>query len=130
MPFVDGLFFEPDGDYLFVTDRTETALTTADGLEHELNALLVVDRMGEIVQNLPMTSEPDGVSFHPPTAANPAQFVVTNNESNGTMTRFDFPDGYGLPPSQSTSAERIRQQRRSGDRHHLWGGHRDGRASR
>ncbi len=62
-----------------------------------LNSLTIVSRptqpvtassVDQIVQHLPMASEPDGVSFH-----SIDKFVVTNDEAGGTMTRFDFPGG-------------------------------------
>ena len=51
------------------------------------------------MQNVAMSSEPDGIAFH----INPS-FVVTNN-TNGTMTRFDFPgNNFTLPPTQTLFA--------------------------
>src|SRR5438034_10027273 len=47
-----------------------------------------------------MVSEPDGTAFH----ASSPRFVVTNN-TDGTMTRFDFPaDDFTQPPVRSTFA--------------------------
>jgi uncharacterized repeat protein (TIGR01451 family) len=47
-----------------------------------------------------MTDEPDGIAFH----ASSPKFVVTNN-TDGTMTRFDFPlDNFTLAPVQSPFA--------------------------
>ena len=47
-----------------------------------------------------MASEPDGIAFH----AVAPQFVVTNN-TDGTMTRFDFPgNDFTQPPVQSVFA--------------------------
>ena len=63
-------------------------------------ALTILNRAGAIVQHAPMTSEPDGISFH----ATAPKFVVTNN-TDGTMTRFDFPlDDYTMPPVLSLFA--------------------------
>jgi uncharacterized repeat protein (TIGR01451 family) len=47
-----------------------------------------------------MSSEPDGIAFH----ASTPKFVVTNN-TDGTMTRFDFPgDDYTQVPAQTVFA--------------------------
>jgi hypothetical protein len=61
--------------------------------------MLVLDRSGNEVQRVPMTSEPDGIAFH----INPS-FVVTNN-TDGTMTRFDFPSNdFTQTPTQTLFA--------------------------
>ena len=111
VPFVDGIYFEPSGSYLFVTNRVERAVTTAEG-DFELNQLTVVSRpagpvtaasSAQIVRHLPTFSEPDGVAFH-----SVEHFVVTNDETNGTMTRFDFPGGdYSQEPSGSVELQPI-----------------------
>jgi hypothetical protein len=86
--FVDGLAFDPTGDFLFAANRSPFRLTILDG------------DTGALIQQVPMASEPDGISFH----ATTPKFVVTNN-TNGTMTRFDFPgDNYALVPAQSLFA--------------------------
>ena len=86
--FIDGIAFSPDGNYLFMSHR-------APGFDLE-----ILDRSGSIVQLVGMSSEPDGISFH----ASPPQFVVTNN-TDGTMTRFDFPgNDFTMPPVQSVFA--------------------------
>ena len=87
--FVDGIAFDPTGKFLFVSNRSPSfRLTILDGTT------------GTLVQHVPMTSEPDGIGFH---AAAP-KFVVTNN-TNGTLTRFDFPfDDYTMVPIQSVFA--------------------------
>lgn len=96
VPFVDGIYFDPTGAFLFVTNRVERLVTTLDG-DYELNQLTIVSRpaapvtapdTSQIVRHLPMLSEPDGVAFH-----SVDHFVVTNDEAGGTMTRFDFPGG-------------------------------------
>ena len=85
---VDGIFFDPTGQFLFAANRSPTFRLT------------IIDSTGALVQDVPMTSEPDGIAFH----ASPPRFVVTNN-TNGTMTRFDFPgDNFALPPVQSVFA--------------------------
>jgi hypothetical protein len=81
--FVDGMYFDPAGTYLFLANRAPSL------------ALTVLDRSGQVVQHVPMSSEPDGVAFH----ATSPKFVVTNN-TDGTMTRFDFAgDDYTQPPA-------------------------------
>ncbi len=86
--FIDGIQFDPKGDYLFLSIRSPSF------------RLGVLDRTGAVVQLVPMTSEPDGISFH----ATAPKFVITNN-TDGTITRFDFPgDNYALPPTQSVFA--------------------------
>lgn len=102
VPFVDGVYFTPTGSHLFVTNRIAEEVETTVGLV-EVNQLTVVTRptgpvtlpgTAQIVQHLPMIVEPDGVAFH-----SVEQFVVTNDEASGTMSRFDFPGGdYSLPP--------------------------------
>jgi len=61
--------------------------------------MTILDRTGTVVNNVSMTSEPDGIAFH----VNPT-FVVTNN-TDGTMTRFDFPSNvFTAPPIQTLFA--------------------------
>lgn len=107
VPFVDGIYFDPSGNYLFVTNRSEREVIASEG-EYELNALTIVSRptapvtaasSAQIVRHLPTFSEPDGVAFH-----SVDHFVVTNDETNGTMTRFDFPSGdFSQEPSGFSS---------------------------
>jgi hypothetical protein len=86
--FVDGIAFDPTGNFLFLSNRSPSFRLT------------ILDRCGGLVQHAPMSSEPDGISFH---AVTP-KFVVTSN-ANGTMTRFDFPgDDFTRPPVQSVFA--------------------------
>jgi uncharacterized protein (DUF2141 family) len=108
---IDGLYFDPSGNYLFGAQRGP------------FNALLIFSRPqalkpidapaddAQIVRQVAMTSEPDGVAFHVADQNN-GPFVVTLNESYdgeqlaGTMTRFDFPNNgdYTAVPTQSTFA--------------------------
>ena len=86
--FVDGVAWSPDGNFVFLSNRSPT------------NQLTILDRNGNLVQNVPMANEPDGIAFH----ASTPKFVVTNNTS-GNMTRFDFPaDDYTQVPLQSVFA--------------------------
>jgi hypothetical protein len=103
VPFVDGIYFSPGGDHLFVTNRINREVETSDG-SVAINQLTVVSRpvgpvtlpsTTQIVRHLPMAAEPDGIAFH-----SAQHFVVTNDEASGTMTRFDFPGGdYSQPPT-------------------------------
>lgn len=87
--FIDGIAFDPSGDFLFLASRSPA-----------FTLLIINGDTGAFIQDVPMTSEPDGISFH----ATTPKFVVTNN-TNGTMSRFDFPgDNYALPPVQSVFA--------------------------
>jgi hypothetical protein len=86
--FVDGMYFDPSGTYLFMATRSP------------ILALTIMNRMGQVVRHVPMDSEPDGVAFHEQSP----KFVVTNN-TDGTMTRFDFPaDDYSQMPTVSPFA--------------------------
>jgi Bacterial Ig-like domain (group 1) len=86
--FVDGIAWDPTGNFLFLSNRSPSFRLT------------ILDRNGNLVQHVSMTSEPDGISFH----ASPPKFVVTNN-TDGTMTRFDFPaDDFTQPPSDTVFA--------------------------
>lgn len=73
--FVDGIYFDPTGEFLFTATRT-------GGFR-----MSIIRRDGTLVRHVPMPAEPDGIAFH-----GTGRFVVTNN-INGTMTRFDFPGG-------------------------------------
>jgi hypothetical protein len=85
---VDGIAFDPTGNFLFLSNRLPSTRLT------------ILDRTGSIVQHVAMTSEPDGIAFH----ASTPKFVVTDN-TDSTMTRFDFPgDDFTKPPSQTVFA--------------------------
>jgi pimeloyl-ACP methyl ester carboxylesterase len=85
--FVDGIFFDITGNFLFISNRAPAFRMT------------ILNRSGAVVQHVPMTSEPDGIAFHrTPT------FVVTSN-TDGTMTRFDFPSNdFTMAPAQTVFA--------------------------
>lgn len=86
--FKDQITWSPDGKFLFISNRGAPV------------KLEIVDHSGSLVQNVLMAHEPDGIAFH---AAAP-QFVVTSN-TDGTMTRFDFPlNDYTKPPVLSDFA--------------------------
>jgi uncharacterized repeat protein (TIGR01451 family) len=85
--YVDGMYFDPTGQYIFLDNR------------YPVERLTVLDRSGKIVQHVPVGSEPAGIGFH----GGSDRFVVTNN-TDGTMTMFRFPpkdsttDDYQKPP--------------------------------
>jgi len=89
---IQGITFDPAGNYLFAADRTQRALAILDG-------------NGELVGLSPVfhdstPHEPVAIAVH---EAEP-EFVVTLNV-DGTMTRFDFPDGdYAQIPVQTPFA--------------------------
>jgi hypothetical protein len=85
----DGIFFDPTGDFLFLADFSIPGVTI---LRHD----------GTLVQHIPFSTNccPDGIAFR----AAPPRFVVTNN-TDGTMTRLDFPgDDFTQPPTQTLFA--------------------------
>src|SRR5206468_7405580 len=85
--FVDGIFFDTSGNFLFMSNRAPVFRMT------------ILSRSGAIVRHVPMVAEPDGIAFH----VNPV-FVLTSN-TNGTMTRFDFPSNdFTQPPIQTLFA--------------------------
>ncbi len=102
LPYLDGIYFSPSGSHLFVANRVEN---------QGLNYLSILTRPatplagdGQIVRDIAMTSEPDGVAFHD--SSDP--FVLTNDEFDsvngvGTLTRFDFPSGFDGPPSMAVA---------------------------
>jgi len=86
--FADQIAFDPTGHYLFISNRAPNFRLT------------VLDNTGAVVQDVPMAHEPDGIAFH--TLA--PHFVVTN-DTDGTMTRFDFGlDDYTKAPTVTTFA--------------------------
>lgn len=88
----DGIAFDPTGRYLFTSDQ---------------GGLAILGRDGHVIQRVALTNADgntrcctDGIAFH----ASAPKFVVTNN-TDGTMTRFDFPnDDYTKTPTQSDFA--------------------------
>ena len=101
VPFVDGIYFDPTGTYLFLANRAE---------DEDVNYLTILRRpenstpntaLPQIVQSVQTPSELDGVAFH---SASP-KFVITNNEEDGTMTQITFPgDDYTATPTITTFA--------------------------
>lgn len=73
--FVDGIFFDPSGQFLFTATRSGG-----------FRVSIIRSSDGSLVQDVPLSSEPDGIAFH----ASSPKFVVTNN-TDGTMSRLDFP---------------------------------------
>ena len=87
----DGILFDPTGGSLFAANRSGPGAYS----------LAIIDSStGALVQHVPLSTEPDGIAFK----ASPPRFVVSGN-TDGTMTRFDFPgDDYTQPPTQSVFA--------------------------
>jgi hypothetical protein len=75
---VDGIMFDPTGDFLFLAVRASSPLPAR---------LSILNRDGSSVQDVPIAAVPNALAFH----STDAKFVVTNN-ADGTMTRLDFPD--------------------------------------
>lgn len=102
MPFVDGIYFSKDGQYLFVTNRTDRLYDVPGANQIAVNMITVLRRpastgeLAQVVQHIPLATEPDGISFH-----TSGQFLVTNDEEGATMSRFDFPNGFDNPPSHA-----------------------------
>ncbi len=88
--FIDGIAFDPSGNYLFASNRSSNTVT-------------VIARNGSLVQNSgSIAGVPDGISFH----GGFPQFVLTNN-NDGSMTRLDFPaNDFTKTPVLSTFRER------------------------
>ena len=88
--YVDGIAFDPSGNFLLLSTRSPSL------------ALTILTRAGVLVQQVSndtcndgCTHEPDGIAFH---VTSPT-FVVTDN-TDGTMSRFDFPsNNLALPPN-------------------------------
>lgn len=85
--FIDGIVFDPSGNFLFMAVRRPSV------------GLVIVNRSGVVVQQIPIPRFPDGVAFH----TNP-DYVATNN-NDGTITRLDFPGGdFTQPPTKTLLA--------------------------
>lgn len=89
---LDGIYFDPTGDFLFIA------------LSLPQSGLGVVNRQGDIVQVIPNPGGvagsfcvgTDGVAFHK------APDFVVSTDRNGTMTRYEFPNGdFTQPPAVS-----------------------------
>lgn len=86
--FIDGVYFDPTGNFLFTANRVPSFRLTI--LHHD----------GTLAQHVALTSEPDGIAFH----ATTPKFVIVNN-TDGTITRFDFPgDDFNVAPTLSVFA--------------------------
>ena len=85
--FIDGIFFDPSGGFLFMAVRNPD------------RGLTVLNRNGVVIQHVSMNTFPDGVAFH-----TLPDYVVTNN-NDGTISRFDFSsNNFTLAPTQSLIA--------------------------
>lgn len=87
VPYLNGIAFDPTGQYLLVTRRQPT------------KTLLVLSRTGAVLNQVALANEPIGLGFH----AAPDEFVVTTNV-NGSITRLDFHGDYLSTPDQSDFA--------------------------
>ena len=76
--FVDGIAFDPTGNFIVVCGRTGV-------YPMDTPYLFILNRNGTLVRQLPADHYPDGVAFH----TNPFYFVANNND--GSITRYDFP---------------------------------------
>lgn len=86
--FVDGIAFDPTGNFLFMSNRAPSFRVT------------ILNRTGAIVQHVALPREPDGIAYH----VTGARFVLVNDNS-GALDRLDFPlNNYALPPTISTLA--------------------------
>jgi YVTN family beta-propeller protein len=81
--FTDGIFWSPDGKYLFTTDRSS-------------NTVDVFDRNGNLVVSVPIGREPDGIAF------SKDGFVLTNN-TDGTISKIVFNDLSNLAGGNTVS---------------------------
>jgi uncharacterized protein (TIGR03437 family) len=77
---VDGIAFDPTGNYIIVAGRTGV-------FPQDTPYLLLLTRTATLVQQLPAGHFPDGVGFH----QNPPYIIANNND--GTISRLDFPSG-------------------------------------
>ena len=94
VPFedVDGMTFDPTGNFMIIAGRTGV-------FPHDTPYLSLLSRSGALVQQLPANHFPDGMAFH----ENPFYMVANNND--GTITRYDFPQGdLKQAPAQSVIA--------------------------
>ena len=89
---VDGIAFDPSGNFLFLSTRSRWDATTQTYKVAYL--LTILRRNGVLVRQVSndhcndgCVSEPDGIAFH----AGSPQFVVTDN-TDGTISRFEFPN--------------------------------------
>jgi len=71
--FVDGIAFEPRGQYLLLNTRAPRTAVT------------VVNRAGNVVQQVGLVDEPDGIVFH----VDP-DFALLN-DTDGSLVELDFP---------------------------------------
>ncbi|MCU1335853.1 MAG: hypothetical protein JWO19_1434 [Bryobacterales bacterium] len=78
LEYVDGVTFDPTGNFILVAGRTGVYPT-------DTPYLYLLNRNGTLVRQLPADRFPDGVAFH----TTPFYFVTNNND--GSVSRFDFP---------------------------------------
>jgi hypothetical protein len=87
--FLDGIAFDPTGNYLFLSNPLPSERVT------------ILDRLGVVVQDVPMPQDPDGIAFH----VGGGDPYVLVNANDGSLDRLDFPNQlYALPPAITTVA--------------------------
>lgn len=92
LEFVDGITFDPTGNFIVVCGRTGV-------FPSDTPYLFVLNRNGTLARILPADHFPDGAAFH----TNPFYLVTNNND--GSISRFDFPaDDLRQGPTQSIIA--------------------------
>jgi hypothetical protein len=95
--FVNGLVFDPSGDYLFVSSMDGHA--NPDGLGEVEAPIVVLDRSGSVVNkiSIPVDGGAYGLAFH---ATHP-MFIVTSNRG-GTLSKIDFANKDFTQPASVT----------------------------
>jgi hypothetical protein len=94
---VDSLVHTTTGSGLI--DDIETSLTGLIALAGWTNnEITLLNSNGSLIQTFPVTNFPDGLAFAT-TASPPALY---SNDNKGTITRYDFANGYNLAPTNTT----------------------------
>jgi len=92
LEYVDGITFDPTGNYIVVCGRTGV-------FPSDTPYLFILTRTGNLARQLPADHFPDGAVFH-----RDPFYLVTNNNDN-TISRFDFPaDDLRQSPTQTIVA--------------------------
>jgi hypothetical protein len=94
--FVDGVYFDPTGTYLFATNRDQLGVNNYLTILRRPENSFPNTSNAQVLPSIAMASQPDGVVFH----GGADKFVVTNDEEGQTMTKFKFPgDDYTAGPA-------------------------------
>ena len=78
LEFVDGIAFDPAGNFLVVVGRTGS-------FPQDRPYLTILTRSGTTIRQLSADHFPDGVAFHQ------SPFYMITNNNDGTVRRYDFP---------------------------------------